>query len=286
MNKIFKYSLLKYRPSYLLNEQVNVGVLFVFLDDQKVVFRYPNTLHRRLSALYPDIDVKNIKQYLRAFEAKADKLSSKNLFVGVYSESIIENEFLIADANALFFSEFKMGTYGHISATNIINHFFSEYFSMYAEKQERNRKTEDDLVRMFLDGVKSSDKARFFKKEVSLSNDKVKAIFDICWQNGTTNYAKALSFDLLKKQDIQHKAVQWFGEMVQLNDGNNLADKRFDFWLAEPTESDSFAAFDKAVKILEDIPQNKRIILENDLNAYIEQALATSKPLPETFCMN
>ena len=43
-----------------------------------------------------------------------------------------------------------------------------------------------------------------------------------------------------------------------------------------------FKPFEKALDILNSIPQNKRIITEKDLNRYIEEAIETAKPLDKT----
>ena len=276
MNKIFKYCLLKYRPSSVLDEQVNIGILFIFADDSKIQFSFPKSLSR-LSALYPDIDLHDIKRYLSAFQARANKLSDKNLFLKATSDNLIDNEFMLADANSFFFSDFKVGVYESIDS--IVKHFTNQYFAYYGDFSETGRKDDDYLVRKFTEGVKQFDKLPFYQRNVPLSNGRVTANFDIAWQNGTTNFAKALSFDYVKAESIQRKAVQWFGEMVQLNMNNDLSNKRFDFWLGEPTNRQLFKPYEKAIAILETIPQNKRIIIEKDLNSYIEEAIETYKPL-------
>jgi hypothetical protein len=273
MNKIFKYSLLKYRPSYVLDEQVNIGILFIFLDDNKVHFTFPKSL-ARLSALYPQVDLYDTKRYLNAFQSRAYKLSDKNVFVNATSENIIKEEFLIADANSFFFSDFKIGVYDSIET--IIQHFSNQYFAYYGDAPEIGRKDDDYLVRKFTEGVKSKGKLPLFKRDVPLSNGRVTANFDICWQNGTTNYVKALSFDLVKADSIQRKAVQWFGEIVQLNLENNLGNKKFYFWVAEPSNKLLYKPFEKAINILESIPHNKQIVFEKDFDEYLEKAIETS----------
>ncbi len=278
MNKIFKYSLLKYRPSSVLDEQVNIGILFIFLEDNKVLFSFPKSL-ARLSALYPDIDLQDTKRYLSAIQSKAHKLSDKDLILKTTAENFIEKEFFLADANSFFFSDFKVGVYETEGIEKIINHFTNQYFSYYNDPSIFDRKDDDYLVRKFTEGIKATGKLPMFQKNVALSNGRVTANFDIRWQNGTTNYAKALSFDLVKSDSIQRKAVQWFGEMVQLGIDNNLDNKRFDFWVAEPSNKQLFKQFDKALDILNSIPQPKRIIIEKDLNSYIEEVVETSKPL-------
>ena len=276
MNKNFKYCLLKYRPSYLLDEQVNIGILFIFLDDSKVRFWFPKSLIR-LSGLYPDINLHDIKQYLSAFQSRADKLSDKNLFLSATQDNLIENEFLIADANSFFFSDFKAGLYDSIEEA--VEHFTHQYFAYYGDSSEFLRNNDEYLIRRFTEGVKQVDKLPFYRRNVQLSNGRVTANFDIAWQNGTTNFAKALSFDYVRAESIQRKAVQWFGEMAQLNISNDLSNKRFDFWLGEPSNPQLFKHYEKAIAILDTIPQNKRIITEKGLDRYIEEAIETYKPL-------
>jgi hypothetical protein len=134
MDKIFKFSLLKYRPSYLLDEQVNVAILFLFLEDNKVFFCFPNNLER-LSALYPDVDIKDITLSLHEFGKKASKLTSKHTLKATNLDTLIEKEFLIADANCFFFSGFKTGMYE--SPEKIVEHFMRKYFAAYEQYRQK-----------------------------------------------------------------------------------------------------------------------------------------------------
>lgn len=130
MDKIFRYSLLKYRPSAVLDEQVNVGILFIFLGDNKVTFLFPQSLNR-LNALYPDIDLQDTKQYLYAIQEKANQLARKDLAVETAADNFIDKAFFLADANSFFFSEFKAGIYETNSIDKIIQHFSQQYFKAY-----------------------------------------------------------------------------------------------------------------------------------------------------------
>jgi hypothetical protein len=278
MDKIFKFTLLKYRPSYILGEQVNIGILFIFTEDNKVFFSYPKNL-ARLTALYPNVDLQDTKRYLSAIQLKANKLCDKDLFIKTTADDFIEKEFFLADANSFFFSDFKVGIYETEKIEKIVTHFTHQYLAAY-DPSVPARKDDDYLVRKFTEGVKATGKPPLYKKDVALSNGRVKAHFDICWQNGTTNYAKGLSFDFVKPESIQRKAVQWFGEIVQLGIGDaHFNSKRFDFWVVEPSNKQLFKPFDKALEILNSIPHNKRIITEKDINSYIEEAIETSQPI-------
>jgi len=108
MTKTFKYSVLRYRPSYLLEEQVNIGLLFLFLDDNKISFIYPKKL-RRLTQFYPNTNLKNLKRYLHLFEQKGNKLDVP--LIGDNFNHFIEANFLAKDASNLYFSPVKSGLY-------------------------------------------------------------------------------------------------------------------------------------------------------------------------------
>jgi Protein of unknown function (DUF3037) len=131
MNKIFKYTLLKYRPSSVLDEQVNIGILFIFSDDNKVFFSYPKRL-ARLSALFPEVDLNDVKHYLSAIQLKANELSNKDLSTKTTKDNFIENEFFVADANSFFFSDFKIGVYETEAIEKMVTHFTNQYFVNYA----------------------------------------------------------------------------------------------------------------------------------------------------------
>ena len=125
----YQYSILKYRPSLLLDEQVAIGLLFVFLEDRRVEFIFPNHLTRRLTTLYPNTNVNLLKTHLKAFERRATELSSKPLYVEGILPSLIETEFLQTDANSLFFTPFKVGSYQNADAT--LEYYRQEFFALY-----------------------------------------------------------------------------------------------------------------------------------------------------------
>lgn len=121
----YHYAVLKYRPSLLLDERVNLGLLFVFPEEKKVEFVYPKNLSR-LSSLYPEVNLSQIKKYLKHFSNKAEKLNGTS---AADSLTIIEDEFLIKDSNSFFFDDFKFGTTN--SVENRVHSYFGMYFSVY-----------------------------------------------------------------------------------------------------------------------------------------------------------
>ena len=279
MNKIFKYCLLNYRPSYVLGEQVNIGILFLFADDNQVVFEFPNRL-QRLTALFPNVDLNYIRKHLLAFQSKSKKLSKKNLFVAQQfnNEELINNEFLIADANSFFFLDWKVGNYSDIDKT--VTHFKNQYFANYQSLDDKSRKDDDYLLKQFSEQIKGESNAAFFQKNKKIEFKGFDWDFDLCWQNGTTNLVRSLSFDLKNKDYFIDKARKHFGAIAQLQmKGYDVTDKCFDFLVVRPSDQSLFKVYDNAIQILDGVPTKHRIIEENNLNNYISEAINTVKSI-------
>lgn len=280
MDKIFKYTLLKYRPSSVLDEQVNVGILFIFIEDNKVHFTFPKSL-ARLSALYPHTNLSNTKQYLSSFQSKANLLSSKHFFGEINADTIIEKEFFLADANSFFFSEFKVGIYKSVEKT--VSHFTNQYFAYYNDPSVLGHKDDKYLVRKFAHYIKETDKNKLFRKEVRLKTNNITANFDYCWQNGTTNFVKSISFDLKQKETIQRKSALCWAEMMQLQFDNQTHNRRFDFLVLPPTDKGLFKPYENALQLLDSLKIQTKIVTESDIPNYTHEAIETVKPLELEF---
>jgi hypothetical protein len=286
MTKTFKYSVLKYRPSYLLEEQVNIGLLFLFLDDNKISFIYPKKL-RRLTQFYPNTNLKNLKRYLHLFEQKGNKLDVP--LIDDNFNHFIEANFLAKDASNLYFSPFKSGVYK--STSSIIEHYNNLYFSVYEGKVKQNKKDEAYLRGTFkstLERILINDKERInlFKPSLAIKNKIGRTEFDYGWQNGTTNLVKFLSFDLADKGNLQDKSFRWYGEFSQLEEQAQNEHLKFDLLLAKPQDKALFSSYDDVLQVLESIPANKTIIEENQLKDYVFKAAETVKPFTNSALFN
>jgi hypothetical protein len=135
MRKIFSYSVLRFRPSYLLEEQINIGLLFVFPSEQKVVFLRPNNLNR-VQLFYPNADIIILEKYLKSFEQKA-----RNLSVHDYHLDNIFKTFIPIDASNLYLTSSKSGHYSDIDTT--LNYYKKEYFSIYNNQSSKRNWTRD-----------------------------------------------------------------------------------------------------------------------------------------------
>jgi Protein of unknown function (DUF3037) len=276
--KFYQYSLLKYRPSLLLDEQVNIGLLLVFNEDRRVEFIYPKHLSR-LNALYPQTDLSIIRAHLKGFENKAKNLTDKPIYVNGLLNSLIETDFLPLDSNSLFFTEFKVGTY--LNADAIIAHYRTQFFAAYDDNDVEEKQYDAYLVHKFEKALKqkSKEKAHLFHKDFTVGKGQVTFKFDYGWQNGNTNALKFLNFNLKDGDAIVDKSSKWYGKTALLNEEGTAEGVCFDFHVGRPKDRSLYSNYDTALEVLEKIPAKKRIFEEEKQEEYLEQALVEIKTL-------
>lgn len=266
MTKPFLYSVLRYRPSYLLEEQINVGLLFVFPEEEEVIFLFPSKL-ARITQFYSAADLSILRKYLYAFRTKAKKATI---------EPSIFNNFIPKDANSFYLSEPKKGTY--ILKEEILTYYENLYFKSYYEN-EMTRKDDAYLKRTFETKLKAfaPKKQHFFKRNITVKNTITATRFEYAWQNGQTNLVKTIGLDLASSTNIQKKAFRWFGELSELN--NNLQQTNIDIIVSRPTSKTLYKAYDKALLILDNIKTQHQIKEEEELSEYLEYAVGTVREL-------
>jgi hypothetical protein len=81
--KKYYVALLRYCPSYVLGEQVNVGILYFFPDENKADFIFPSKLER-LKDLFIDVDIRSIRSFLTYIERSAKNISFEK---GIFPET-------------------------------------------------------------------------------------------------------------------------------------------------------------------------------------------------------
>ena len=131
MKNIFQYSLLKYVHSQLLGEELNLGIIVYFPDQNKIRFLYPDNFHR-LKSVYRGFPDKAIKAYLKSFSILADNLSNqKRIFKDGLLETIIRQYFLSPDASSLQFREIQTGLVYVDNTDKIAKDFYNKFFFHY-----------------------------------------------------------------------------------------------------------------------------------------------------------
>ena len=276
--KQYKYSVLKYRPSYWLDEQVNIGLLFLFPEDGKVEFLYPTQL-KRIHDLFPESNISLVKSYLSAFKIRSNEISKQKELFELSFESILREEFLIPDANAFFFSSWKTGFYE--TPTKLLDFYSKSYFSNYYRFKKENNRDETWISNQFSTYLKrkSVEKFHLFKREVNLKNNIAHASFDYSWQNGTLNLVKPLGFDLQSPDSILDKSNLWLGKITCLKPLIDKENYRVDFLVSEPDKQNLQLneSFKNALGVLENLDIDKKIVYVKELHSYIDNALEKVK---------
>lgn len=279
MNKTFHYSILRYRHSYLLQEEVNVGILFIFDSDQQVEFLYPKSL-QRISSLYHDFSVNLIKRYFRTFERAAKKFQkelskeSETLFNSDL-KNYINDYFLPDDASALYFTELKTGNYNRTQET--LNYYFDQLLSEYEPpKKKKDQKDERYILRKvshILDKL-PEERKNIIHRGVELKTDLLSEKFDYAWKNGTTNLITPVGFDLQHPESIKNKACEWQGKLNSLAEEAQKKNYKFDIIVTRPSGKELFKAYDQGLKLIERGSDHQEIFEEHDIEAYAQGILS------------
>ena len=287
MNTPFTYTILRYIHSQVLGEVVNVGILFSFPNQGKVVFKYPESL-TRLKGLYCRFSESQIRAYQRGFAEKAAALNAKwkSNAPSAFTKSIWEvtpQDFLVEDATALQFSETKEGFLPGDQTDYIVSQYFELYFGEYADaKETRHKHDEAYLNKKLVQALKTANSvaySRRFEKNVIIESAKTSLKFDFRWQNGTTNLIKSVGFDLSDESSINDKSILLHGKLNFLGEKAERENLRYDLLVSTPQKRNLFKAFDNALKILDSSTAPKKIITKDSYHDYVEKALEQSEHL-------
>lgn len=275
MSNTLTYSLLRYRHSYLLQEEVNVGVLLYFHKDEQLRFLFPNSL-QRISGLYPDFSTSLIKHYLKSFHETARKLENDfqkepSPLIERDLKSIINNAFLVRDATALYFTEPQLGSYKNVEKT--IRYYWDTYLSFYSKEEKRSVKNEDYLIHRFEEEVQKYelDASQQIEKNVTIESDLITEIFPYGWQNGTKNLVTPIGLDLSSDHRLEKKALLWQAKLHTISIIEEIENYRFDLIISRPQQRELFSNYDRALKILDESGAPQKLVEEDEFAAYVEQ---------------
>lgn len=127
MRKSFSYSVLKYRPSVFLDEQINIGLLLTFPLERKIVFIAPSQLNR-IEYLFPSTNTFELQKLLNQLKKKAYEMTLANTKVS--HQELVES-FIQTDIEGLFFSKSIEGSY--LVADMAVKYYNKMYFEVYRE---------------------------------------------------------------------------------------------------------------------------------------------------------
>jgi hypothetical protein len=277
MNTFFSYSVLQHHYSSLTDEVINIGVIFSFQNEKKIIFKRGNI--DRVKCLYSEYDYIAISNIITNIERKANQFDSS-----LYSELFFEFDFLNKsllkpDDSALQFTvpkEIK-------SPFSDVDKTIKEYTKLILPNVEvaqtdrpEIRHNESFILKNFYQSVINSNKKldTFLRKNRLVESHGVKLNFEYGWKNGHDNLVKAVSFDLKEESFIQNKALQYFGYLTKLSDYADANKIRYDLIVSQPTIEDLIPEYNTAIEILESAQSHKRIVTQEKVDEYVAETIS------------
>jgi hypothetical protein len=264
-----------------------MGILFLFPVERKLEFVSGNI--QRLKLIYPDFD-QSVYQYLT--KNILQKLNTENSSISFNLESnkdlkrYISTFLLPEDATVLRFKEpvTVLGGKDDLAASEFIHKIVGEMSTLLlpdlsTKKSEISRHNDHFLIKKFTDFLSKRNKdieKKLLKNttiKAQVDNREIELKFDIAWKNGSTNFVKPLSFDLSEEKSIQDKSLMNYAYLNLIGNYAKENNYRFDFIVAEPQDRSLYKSYENALGLLELTDAPKRIIPENDLENYSEEAL-------------
>jgi hypothetical protein len=270
----YTYTVLRYVHDTTAAEFVNVGVVLHCAPRRCLGAKLRHT-HRRLSALFPDLDSGAFRSSMtaieRALKAAAEAYRKDDLFRSNADAVRLARSVLPADDSSLQWSPVGSGLTADPGAE--LDRLFARLVASYDERHERRRSDADVWrpVRERLDRAKLTAKLR--EKVIRGADDTLE--FKHAWKNGIWHCYEALSFDLADADGIKRKAREWMGHLTAVRDTREKFKPYF--IVGAPTNAKLLPAYRDAMAILRKSPVETEVFPEAEadkLVAIIEADLA------------
>lgn len=202
MDKILKYSVLRYSPSSIAGEKINLGIIFCDMESGYREFKYSRKFSR-LTTFDDEIDLSMVKKLLQGI---ADDVEG-NLFT--YDKFDIDQytKFFVSD-----FSFEKPKSICYDNLNEMMERLHKTYFRFEYDKKERPSKEDDKSM---LEKLLSADGREVRRDEYVFGscNEKIKCDLvtdDFC--------IKIFDFDDKNLNHLVNSAKTWAWNAMQEND--------------------------------------------------------------------
>ena len=122
----YHFSVIRYCPSYVLNETLVLGLFYILPNESKCVFIYPKKLGR-IKRTFKDANLASIRARLKAYKARAAKITfDANKYD---SFDIITKNYGLREASSIYFEPAKVAFYSRFDG--LIENDYQKYFENY-----------------------------------------------------------------------------------------------------------------------------------------------------------
>lgn len=241
MDKILKYSVLRYSPSNVSGEKINLGIIFYDVASGYSEFKYSKKLSR-LSNFDDEIDVVIVKKLLQSI-----------------AEDVISMQFDIEQYTKYFVNDFSFDKPKLIQYTDLddmIIRLYKTYFRFEYDKEDRPSKIED---REIIEKILSSS-GKDIKKDgyiYGVCNEKIK--YDIVTDNLCI---KIFDFEDKNLNRLINSAKTWAWNAMYNSKNNVMIIYRYNEELSKYTDEFKIIMdiFKKSQTQVYDIEEGMRVL--------------------------
>lgn len=277
MSKQLIYSILQYKHSPVLEEALNVGVLFYFPDETKKI-QFFFTEPTRIKPIYKDFDSKYFHTVLKIVQTNIEKFSDDIYATSLLNSSLkefITLYLLKEDDTSLQFTNIHSAINVFSSTDKAIEAYIHLLLPLSEKKDSEVLKHDEKFI---IKKVKTRILSRRpeleakLLKDVQIDTEIGSLKFDFAWQNGSLNLVKPISFDLHEIHTFQSKTAEYCSYLNWLNSYTKQNNCRVDILLAEPQDRSFKDIYYKSVKLLESIDSNKQLVPFDEIDNYADSA--------------
>lgn len=235
MKHILKYSVLRYSPSKIAGEKINLGIIFVDEEHDFRHFRYTKKLSR-LTNFDDEIDLKMVKALLKGIEEDVKgTLFTKNFDIDAYTKYYI---------NDFCFETPKMIPYTDLDG--MIEKLNKTYFRFDYEKKERPSKEDD---RKLIESLITAKGKSIKRNEYVLGSFDERIRYDIVTDDFKI---KIFDFDNKNLNKLINSAKSWAWNCMFDSEKKSVIIYRY----SEDSDERSRAEFETIMKIFKSAEAN------------------------------
>lgn len=266
----YSYSVLRYVHDTLTGEFVNVGLVLFSPEGSFLRFKGKTTVGR-LTSMFPSLNALAFKALLRSVKNRFSVIEAETTAgLGIWETKSNLDEILLyalpKDDSSLVWSPVSSGVTSDLN--NSLEKIFARHISKFDQKTHRNRRSDEDVWRLFRRDLEKRNLLSFFEaKSISGKDDEVE--FPFAWKNGIWHCIEPISFDLNAPESIRDKAHKWLGQIASVTDSSE--EFKVYYVLAKPQQSNLATAFEKAISILEKVPVASEIYVDSDMERLVEK---------------
>ena len=262
--------ILRYVHDQVSGEFVNVGLALLNNDGSFLEFR-TLTKMKRVYQFFPGARPRIIGGALRFAKEKASHTKGRISEIFKGDDRIAErlqafaDKVLPQDDSGLQWSAVSVGLTHDPKTT--FERLFDRLVHRYVDVVERAKRSDDQVWRTFSNILeKRQVSARIEEHKVNAKLETV--TFKHALKNGKWHLMEPVSFDLVNPEGVTDKAKRLLGEMTLLRERKD--EFKLYFLVGKPSDGEMFDAYDKALKILKEVPCESAIYQESQAEEFAQ----------------